>query len=138
MDENQYIQTGVLDKELKFAFSRSSGPGGQHVNKVNTKVELRFNIDLSQILEDEQKEILRDKLSTQISQDGDLIIISQATRSQLKNKDVAIDKFYLLINQALKPKKKRKPTKVFKGAIEKRLKEKKELAEKKSRRKLNI
>jgi ribosome-associated protein len=138
MDENQYIQTGVLDKELKFAFSRSSGPGGQHVNKVNTKVELRFNIDLSQILEDEQKEILRDKLSTQISQDGDLIIISQATRSQLKNKDVAIDKFYLLINQALKPKKKRKPTKVSKGAIEKRLKEKKELAEKKSRRKLNI
>jgi len=138
MDENQYIQTGVLDKELKFAFSRSSGPGGQHVNKVNTKVELRFNIDLSQVLDDEQKEILRDKLSTQISQDGDLIIISQATRSQLKNKDVAIDKFYLLINQALKPKKKRKPTKVSKAAIEKRLKEKKELAEKKSRRKLNI
>jgi len=138
MDENQYIQTGVLDKELKFAFSRSSGPGGQHVNKVNTKVELRFNIDLSQVLEDEQKEILRDKLSTQISQDGDLIIISQATRSQLKNKDVAIDKFYLLISQALKPKKKRKATKVSKSAIEKRLKEKKELAEKKSRRKLNI
>ena len=138
MNENQYILNGVLDKELKFAFSRSGGPGGQHVNKVNTKVELRFNIDLSQVLEEEQKEIIKDKLAIPISQSGDLIIISQATRSQLKNKEEAIEKFYLLINQALKPKKKRKPTKISKGAIEKRLKEKKELAEKKSRRKLDI
>jgi len=138
MDIYQNINLGTLDKELQFSFSRSSGPGGQHVNKVNTRVELRFHILLSQILTDEQKETLNEKLANQINQEGELIIISQVTRSQLKNKHEAINKFYLLINEALKPKKKRKPTRITKSAKEKRLKEKKEQAEKKDRRKFDI
>lgn len=138
MDIYQIINLGILDKELQFSFSKSSGPGGQHVNKVNTRVELRFHIFLSQILTDDQKGTLNKKLANQINQEGELIIISQATRSQLKNKHEAINKFYILLNEALKPKKKRKPSRITKSAKEKRLKEKKEQAEKKDRRKFDL
>lgn len=136
--EYREIGLGDLDSELHFAFSRSSGPGGQHVNKVNTKVELRFNITSSQILNEEQKLSLLQKMSTKINQDDELIVISQESRSQLTNKDIAIEKFYHLINQALKPKKKRRPTLITIAAKERRLKEKKEQGEKKLRRKLDI
>jgi len=131
------ILSGSLDHELSFSFSRSSGPGGQHVNKVNTKVELRFNVHSSTILDDRQKEILQEKLVNQISQDGELIIVAQATRSQLQNKQDAIEKFYALVNRALTPQKKRKATRITKAAKEKRLKDKKELSEKKSRRRFD-
>ena len=132
------IYNNELDTELRYTFSKSSGPGGQHVNKVNTKVELRFNVTLSQILNEEQIEIINQKLANQINQEGELILISQATRSQLKNKKEAIEKFYILINEALKPKKKRKPSRITKSAKEKRLKEKKEHSEKKDRRKFDL
>jgi len=134
MPNPQKIYTTELDNELNFSFSRSGGPGGQHVNKVNTKVELRFNIVNSQSLLEEEKIILLEKLVKQISQEGELIVIAQDTRSQLKNKSKAIEKFYDIINKALKPKKKRKPTTISKAAKEKRLKQKRELAEKKERR----
>ncbi len=134
MDSPQKIYTSELDNELNFSFSRSGGPGGQHVNKVNTKVELRFNIANSQSLSEEEKAILLEKLAKQINQEGELIVIAQDTRSQLKNKSKAIEKFYDIINKALKPKKKRKPTSISKAAKEKRLKQKRELAEKKERR----
>ncbi len=136
MANTQIIYSDEFDTELQFAFSRSSGPGGQHVNKVNTKVELRFNINQSKLLDFLQKEILWKKLKNTLTQDGDLLVISQKTRSQLKNKEIAIEKFYKLLNDALKPIKKRKPTKPSKSAKEKRLKDKKALSEKKSRRKL--
>ena len=132
----QIIYSDEFDTELKYAFNRSSGPGGQHVNKVNTKVELRFNINQSKLLDLSQKEILREKLKNMLTQDGDLVVISQETRSQLKNKEIAKEKFYVLINKALKPIKKRKPTKPSKSAREKRLKDKKALSDKKSRRKI--
>ena len=134
MDDFFKIFTNEFDKELKFSFSRSGGPGGQHVNKVNTKVELRFSIEASLVLIEEQKQTILSKLAKQITQDGELIIISQATRSQLKNKSEAVAKFYNIINKALKPVKKRKPKTVSKAAKEKRLKDKKELSEKKERR----
>ena len=134
MTSPQRIFTDELDNELNFSFSRSGGPGGQHVNKVNTKVELRFAIADSMILAEEEKAILLEKLAKQINQEGELIVIAQETRSQLKNKSKAIEKFYDIINKALKPKKKRKPTSVSKAAKEKRLKQKRELAEKKERR----
>ena len=134
MDSPQKIYTTELNNELNFSFSRSGGPGGQHVNKVNTKVELRFSIANSKILLEEEKIVLLAKLFKQISQDGELIIIAQETRSQLKNKSKAIEKFYEIINKALKPKKKRKPTTVSKAAKERRLKGKRELSEKKERR----
>ena len=135
MANTQIIYSDEFDNELQFAFSRSSGPGGQHVNKVNTKVELRFNVNQSKLLEVLQKAILCEKLKNTLTQDGDLVVISQKTRSQLKNKEIAIEKFYTLLNNALKPIKKRKPTKPSRSAKEKRLKDKKALSEKKSRRK---
>jgi ribosome-associated protein len=138
MDSFEKIFNDELESELLFSFSRSGGPGGQNVNKVNTKVELRFDIAKSLVLTDAQKEILLDRLARQISSDGSLIIISQATRSQLQNKEDAIAKFYDLLNKSLKPIKKRKPKTISKAAKENRLKEKKENSEKKERRRFRI
>lgn len=110
-----------LSAEFQFQTSRSSGPGGQNVNKVNSKVELRFDIQNSALLTDEQKEILLVKLSAKISSEGILSIVSQRDRSQLANKEDAISKFYILISKALKPVKHRKSTRPTKGSVEKRL-----------------
>jgi len=122
--------------ELIFKTSRSSGAGGQNVNKVNTKVELRFNILTSQILTNEEKEILYLKFATKINNNGELIIVSQTDRSQLKNKENAIKKFYALIQKGLKPAKKRKPTKPSVASKEKRLEGKRIKSEKKLLRKV--
>lgn len=113
-----------LSSEYTFQSSRSSGPGGQNVNKVNSKVELRFNIPNSSLLTDDQKQILLAKLSTKINGEGFLIVVSQRDRSQLVNKEDAIRKAYELIEKALRPVKKRKVTKPSRSAIEKRLTEK--------------
>ncbi|MDP3434014.1 MAG: alternative ribosome rescue aminoacyl-tRNA hydrolase ArfB [Bacteroidota bacterium] len=110
-----------LSAEFIFQASRSSGPGGQNVNKVNSKIELRFNIQNSSILTDDQKELLLSKLSTKISLDGFLIVISQRDRSQLVNKDDAIRKLYELIEKALRPVKRRKSTRPTRSSVEKRL-----------------
>jgi len=134
MSGEQNIYTNELDNELKFRFSRSGGPGGQHVNKVNTKVELRFSVRDSMVLKDDEKELLFEILGKQLNQEGELVILSQETRSQLKNKQKAIERFYDLLNDTLKPKKKRKATLIPKAAKEKRLKNKQEHAQKKERR----
>jgi len=134
MATEQITYSHELDTELNYSFSRSSGPGGQNVNKVNTKVEIRFNISLSSLLSQEEKESLLLKLPNQINNDHELIIISQATRSQLKNKEDAKFKFYETINKALKPVKKRKAIRIPKSVKEKRLKDKKVVSEKKLRR----
>ena len=110
-----------LSSEFQFLTSRSSGPGGQNVNKVNSKVELRFDIHNSLLLTDEQKEILQVKLAKKISSEGIFSVVSQIDRSQLTNKEDAIRKFYLLISKALKPVKRRKRTKPTITSIEKRL-----------------
>lgn len=107
--------------EFEFATSRSSGPGGQNVNKVNSKVELRFDILKSELLTAEQKEILQQKLASKITADGILCIISQRDRSQLANKEDVVSKFYELLRKALKPVKPRKKTKPSKSSVEKRL-----------------
>ena len=95
---------------MVFSASRSTGPGGQNVNKVSSKVELRFNIRESQILTDEEKTILEEKLRSRINNAGELLIISQSERSQLFNKKKAIDKFYDLLVSAFKVTKQRKAT----------------------------
>ena len=110
-----------LSSEFQFLTSRSSGPGGQNVNKVNSKVELRFDIQNSLLLTNEQKEILQLKLATKISSEGILSVVSQIDRSQLANKEEAIRKFYLLVSKALKPVKPRKRTKPTYTSVEKRL-----------------
>jgi ribosome-associated protein len=121
--------------ELVYFVSRSSGPGGQHVNKVSTKVELRFNIPESRVLSSDQKQILLQKLKNKITIDGNLIIVSQESRSQLKNKEKALAKFFLLIQKALKPTRKRIPTKPSPISKKKRLESKKKHSEKKMKRK---
>ena len=110
-----------LSSEFIFQASRSSGPGGQNVNKVNSKIELRFNIQNSSVLTDNQKEILLSKLAAKISLDGFLIVVSQRDRSQLVNKEDAIRKTYELIEKALRPVKRRKSTRPTRSSVEKRL-----------------
>ncbi len=124
-----------FSQELLFTATRSSGPGGQHVNKVSTKVELRFNIPQSSILTEEQKEILLVKLKSKLTTEGDLIIISQDSRSQIKNRENALEKFYQVIQKALKPARKRISTKPTVGSKVKRLEKKKKHSLKKETRK---
>jgi ribosome-associated protein len=121
--------------EFEFSASRSSGPGGQNVNKVSTKIELRFNVKNSVLLSDEEKEILLSKLSNKINNVGELIIVSQSERSQIRNKERTITRFYKMIEQALTPPKRRKKSVPTKSSIEKRLKEKQITAQKKAERK---
>ena len=129
------LQDRDFSPEFSFSASRSSGPGGQHVNKVSTKVELRFHIMNSALLTDEEKNLLLEKLANRITNEGELVIVSQSGRSQLKNKEAVIEKFYRLLKRVLTPRKKRKPTLPSPEAIEKRLEEKRIRAEKKERRK---
>jgi len=121
-------------REFKFQTSRSSGPGGQHVNKVSSRVELRFNVRETQLLSKWHKDLLIRKLSTRISQEGILSIVVQADRSQLRNKQIAVEKFFELLNKALTPEKRRKATKPSRSARERRLQAKRQDSEKKTRR----
>lgn len=121
----------LLELEVGFKTSRSGGAGGQHVNKVSTKVELNFDVVNSKVLDEEQKSIILLNLKNKISADGILQIISQETRSQLKNKEDAVKKFKELIKDAFFVQKKRKPTKIPKSVKEKRLNDKKRNSENK-------
>jgi len=125
-----------LDTEFNFKTSRSSGAGGQNVNKVSTKVELDFDVVNSVLLTAEQKEIILNKLENRITKDGVLQIIVQAERSQLGNKEIAIKKCYELLNKCFVVVKKRRATKPSKGSKERRLSSKKRDSDiKKSRKK---
>lgn len=121
--------------EFIFVASRSSGPGGQHVNKVSTKIELRFDLFHSMLLSEEEKNIIAPKLGKKLTQDGILIIVSQSERSQFQNKQRSIEKFYTLLVHALTPPKKRKPTRPSRTAKEKRLEDKRIRSEIKATRK---
>ncbi|MGY6743666.1 MAG: alternative ribosome rescue aminoacyl-tRNA hydrolase ArfB [Cecembia sp.] len=128
------IKEEILVSELEFKASRSSGPGGQHVNKTNTRITLVFNIPNSMVLDEEDKSILMDKLANKLDTAGNLIIHSQEKRSQIQNKEIAINKFYDLLRKAFQKKKIRKATKPGKAAIEQRIKDKKAHAQKKKER----
>jgi ribosome-associated protein len=131
MTTQRKITSALLGKELGFTTSRSSGPGGQNVNKVNTKVTLKFDVTQSQVLTPEEKEIISNKLHSRITTDGVLILTSQDKRSQLDNKQSVIQKFNLLVAKAFEKKKARKATKPSKGSVQNRISKKKHQSEKK-------
>ncbi|WP_421942774.1 alternative ribosome rescue aminoacyl-tRNA hydrolase ArfB [Pedobacter sp.] len=122
-------------KNVSFKTSRSGGKGGQNVNKVSSKVELIFNISSASFLSEEEKEILLEKLSNRIDNEGLLHIITQEDRSQLLNKEKTIVKLIDLIRKSLLVQKERKAVKVPKSVIEKRLRNKAENSSKKETRK---
>lgn len=124
-----------LLKELKFQAIRSSGAGGQHVNKVSSKIELRFKVLNSSALSEEEKIIITQKLVGKLTKDSEIIITSQDSRSQHKNKEIAINKLVTVLKKALIQPKKRKKTKPNKQAIKKRLEKKAKNALKKENRK---
>ena len=121
--------------ELQFQFSKSAGPGGQHVNKTESKVELRFHVETSDLLSEDEKEQLISKLANRMNQDGWIVLSCQQTRSQIKNKEIVIEKFFVLLEKAMQKRKSRIPTKPSKAAVEKRIEKKKKTARLKELRK---
>ncbi|MCC7506995.1 MAG: aminoacyl-tRNA hydrolase [Saprospiraceae bacterium] len=104
------MNTDLLKSELEYRTSRSGGKGGQSVNKLETKVEARFNVAESNALSETEKTLVLEKLAHLISSEGILSITNQTARSQLANKDLATAKLIARIEKALRPRKKRRPT----------------------------
>lgn len=121
-----------LIKELNFKAVRSSGAGGQHVNKVSSKVELFFDIPNSFALAEEEKELLFKNLKSKLTKEGVLLLQCDESRSQHKNKELVIKRFLEIIVNGLIIPKKRKPTKPSRSSIQNRLDKKKKLAYKKA------
>lgn len=119
------IKKRKLENDFVFSASRSGGPGGQNVNKVSTKVELRFSLILTTYFSEKEKEILFIKLKNKINNEGELILVSQSERSQLMNKSVITERFYDLVSAALTIPKKRRATRPSLSSKLKRLNDKK-------------
>ena len=134
-------EAGILGRDLSgeliYSSSRSSGPGGQNVNKVNTRVELRYNITGSTLLNDDEKTKIQSAFGNRINKEGFLILVSQTERSQIANKKKVTERFYRLLQKALMPVKKRKPTRPTLASKERRIESKKLLSRKKALRKMD-
>jgi ribosome-associated protein len=110
-----------FESEIAFNATRSSGPGGQHVNKVSTRIELRFDVLASHLLQEEEKSMVMKKLASRINKEGILILTSQSERSQYDNKAKVIERFHRLLEKAMTPPKKRTPTRPTAASKAKRL-----------------
>lgn len=124
-----------LQPELQYQFARSGGAGGQNVNKVATKAELRFNVRTSALLTDDERIILEEKLTTRLTNEGELVLTHQTERTQLANKEKVTQKFYRLIDKAFETQKPRKKTRPSKAAVAERIAKKKRKGEVKETRK---
>ncbi len=114
-------QLEIPDAELELRTSRSSGPGGQNVNKLETRVTVRFDVAGSPSLDDEQRERIREALATRITKAGVLQVTSQRHRTQAANRDAAVARLAEIVAEALEPERERRPTRVPRAARRRRL-----------------
>lgn len=123
MKNTLMLKNGIIipDNELEITASRAGGPGGQHVNKTSSRITIRWNVKNTHALSDEQKQRVLEKVQTQLTTEGDLVIHSSTARSQQQNKDIALKKLALIITKALHIPKKRMKTRVSATAKERRL-----------------
>ena len=128
----------VIKTELNYKAVRSSGAGGQNVNKVSTKVQIQFAVERSNGITADEKTTLTEKLAKRITNEGFIMVECDETRSQLKNKELCTQRLFMLLENALKKDKKRIATKIPKGVIKRRLEDKKRNAEKKDNRKFKL
>jgi ribosome-associated protein len=124
----------IPDEELVLRLSRSSGPGGQHANTSDTRVELRFDVKGSQVLTNEQKTRILQRLGNRVTADGVLILAGDEYRSQTRNRDAVLARFAALLADALRPERPRRPTRRSQAAEQRRLEAKRQQSEKKARR----
>ena len=117
-------RTSIADEEITFKASRSSGPGGQNVNKVESRVTLLFDLDASSSLDEEQKVAIRSRLGSRINKEGVLRVVSQRHRTQAANRNAARERFEILLREALAERPERRPTHVP-GAAKRRRREEK-------------
>ena len=125
----------LLKSELTYKYVRSSGSGGQHVNKVSSKAELYFNLQNSAVFNDDEKQKLTEFFTNRLTKDGVLILACDESRSQFRNKALVTQRFLELIQQGLKVEKKRISTRIPRSVKRKRLKAKRINADKKANRK---
>nr|WP_222611331.1 alternative ribosome rescue aminoacyl-tRNA hydrolase ArfB [Winogradskyella echinorum] len=125
----------MLKSELTYKYVRSSGSGGQNVNKVSSKAELYFNVETSQVFNDDEKLKLTEFFNNRLNKDGVLVLACDESRSQFRNKAIVTQRFLELIDEGLKEEKERKSTKVPKAVKRKRLASKRKNSEKKANRK---
>ena len=125
----------LLKSELTYKYVRSSGSGGQHVNKVSSKAELYFNLEDSSVFDEIQKQKLSEFLNNRLNKDGVVVLACDESRSQFRNKAIVTQRFIDLIEEGLKEQKKRRPTRIPRSAKRKRLNNKRINSEKKVNRK---